>query len=481
LIVKTLNKYSHLGLVLSVTAGAVLAVLLFAQSVRTYLYVGRVLVPQEAERAVERLGGALVSAARGAGILDPRELGPLMERAANEGSDRVVWMRLLNQESAILAQAGTPQGTANVPQRWRELVEQHDTLGRLVDTPGGKTWVTMIAFRMPRPQGAERPASQPAPTTSGQRASPGERRAAALVLEVAIRLDAVSGGFSELRQNLILGALASLALLAAMALIGFRTPRYLRGKYLEKELDLARRVQSALLPKSVSVSPHLEFAAAAIAADQVGGDFLDIFEADAGRLSLVLGDVSGKGMSSALLASVVQGAIRSSSGSQHETSCERINRMLCEKTASERFVTLFWGVFDPATATLCYVNAGHAAPLLLRANSVPGSAPERLDEGGPVLGVLPNAQFRCGRRQVAAGDTLIVYSDGINEAEDQTEEQFGNDRVLTIASETPVSAPERICERIMSQVAGFSKPGSPQDDRTLMVVRFLQPQPVIAA
>ena len=311
---KTLNKYSHVGLVLSVTAGAVLAVLLFAQSVRTYLYVDRVLVPQEAERTAERQGDALTSAARAAGVLDPRQLGPLLERAVNEDPTRVGWIRLLNQESAILAQAGTPQGTANVPPGWRELVEKYDTLGRPVDTPGGKAWVTMLAFRMPRLQGGERPASQAAPTASGQRAGPGERRATALVLEVAIRLDAVSGGFSELRQNLVLGALASLALLAAMAVIGFRTPRYLRGKYLEKELELARRVQSALLPTAVSVSPHLEFASAAIAADQVGGDFLDIFEIDAGRLSLVLGDVSGKGMSSALLASVVQGAIRSSSG-----------------------------------------------------------------------------------------------------------------------------------------------------------------------
>jgi serine phosphatase RsbU (regulator of sigma subunit) len=474
-----MNKYSHVGLVVSVTAGAVLAVLLFAQSVRTYLYVGRVLVPQEAERAAERLGGALASAARGAGILDPRQLGPVLERAVTEDSNLIAWMRLLNQESAILAQAGTPQGTARVPPGWRELVEKYETLGRPVDTPQGRAWVTMLAFRMPRPQGGERPASQAAPTASGERANSGDRRPAPVVLEVAIRLDAVSGGFRELRQNLVLGAVASLALLAAMAVIGFRTPRYLRGKYLEKELDLARRVQSALLPTAVAISPHLEFASVAIAADQVGGDFLDVFEIDTGRLSLVLGDVSGKGMSSALLASVVQGAIRSSSGSQHETSCERINRMLCEKTASERFVTLFWGVFDPPTATLSYVNAGHAAPLLLRANAVPGSAPERLDEGGPVLGVLPNAQYRCGRKQIAAGDTLIVYSDGINEAEGELDEQFGNDRVLSIASETAASAPQRICERIMSQVVGFSKPGSLQDDRTLMVVRFLQPRPAI--
>jgi phosphoserine phosphatase RsbU/P len=194
-----------------------------------------------------------------------------------------------------------------------------------------------------------------------------------------------------------------------------------------------------------------------------------------------LGDASGKGISAALLASVIQGAIRSASGSHVETACERVNRMVYEKTTPERFATLFWGVFDPLTAVLRYVNAGHAPPLLLRANATAGIAPERLDEGGPVLGVLPQARYTCGAVQMLPGDTLIVYSDGVNEAEDPREEQFGDDRVLQIVTDAPAHAPREICERIMSQVAGFAAPGTIQDDRTLMVVRFLKSRAAMSA
>jgi sigma-B regulation protein RsbU (phosphoserine phosphatase) len=300
-------------------------------------------------------------------------------------------------------------------------------------------------------------------------------------LEVAMELDAVSGAFSGLRQNLVSGILAALALLAAIAVIGFRTPNYLRGKYLDKEMALARQVQDNLLPKAASVSPDVEFASAAVAADQVGGDFHDIFLTDSGRVSLVLGDASGKGISAALLASVIQGAIRSASGLHVESACERMNRMVWEKTASERFATLFWGVFDPLTAILRYVNAGHAPPMLLRANMTAGSTPERLDEGGPVLGVLPDARYSGGAVQISAGDTLIVYSDGINEAEDLQQAQFGDDRVLRIVTDTSTHAPQEICERIMSQVASFAAPGMIQDDRTLMVVRFLKSRAAMTA
>ncbi len=291
-----------------------------------------------------------------------------------------------------------------------------------------------------------------------------------MMLEVGIPMASAAEVFSELRQNLVSGVLASLALLAAMAVISFRARNYLRGKYLEKELELARRVQSGLLPKAVRVSPHLEFAASATAADQVGGDFIDVFETGSnGRVSLVLGDASGKGISSALLASVTQGAIRSSSGLKPETSCERINRMLCEKTASERFVTLFWGVYDPPTATLFYVNAGHSAPFLVRK----GAAPGRLNDGGPVLGLLAGVPYTCGQTEVRNGDLLVVYSDGINEATDQNEEEFGDERVLKIVSDNGLSSTEEICERVMGQLTDFAGLGPPHDDRTLLVVRFL--------
>ena len=415
-----------------------------------------------------------MSAVRSAGVTDPGTLSPVLERVIEGSSERVIWMRLLSPEGAVVAQAGTPQGKATVPPRWWARAEEANRPGQVIETPGGKVLVTMLSFRLPRPAGAGRPEPQGRPGPAGERPRGGDRRGTALPLEVAIGLDAVSATFSGLRQNLVSGLLAAVALLAAMGVIGFRTPSYLRGKYLDKEMALARRVQNDLLPRAASVSPYVDFAAATVAADQVGGDFHDIFETGLGGVSLLLGDVSGKGISAALLASVTQGAIRSSSGSHLETACERINRMLCEKTASERFVTLFWGVFDPLTATIRYVNAGHSPPLLLKANSAAGSAPVRLDEGGPVLGALPQARYSCGRVQIAAGDTLIVYSDGINEAADLKQEEFGDDRVWRIVSESATRPPHEICELIMSQVAGFAAPGALQDDRTLLVVRFLK-------
>ena len=490
----SLRKYSHAGLVVTIIAGGALAILLCAQCVRTYLYVGRVLVPQEADREADRQGAALASAARSAAVTDQHALSPVMEHTLEEASDRVVWMRLVNPESAVLAQAGKPQGAVKVPPRWWESVETHEYVGRVIDTPKGRAMVTILAFRMPRPPGAGRgeppagampPGERPPGAGRGElQMRPGrggDRRGSALLLEIAIQLDAVSGSFSGLRQNLVSGMVAALALLAALAVIGFRAPNYLRGNYLEKEMALARHVQDDLLPKAVAVSPYIEFAAAALAADQVGGDFHDIFETDSGRVSLVLGDASGKGISAALLASITQGAIRSSSGMHHEVACERINRMLCEKSASERFVTLFWGVFDPLPATLRYVNAGHSPPLLLRANAGAQSAPERLTEGGPVFGILPHARYDCGKIQIAAGDTLVVYSDGINEAADLKDDEFGDDRVLKIVSETPARPPQEICDQVMSQVAGFAAPGTLQDDRTLMVVRFLKSRAAMTA
>ena len=135
----TLNKYSHVGLVLSVTAGAVLAVLLFAQSVRTYLYVDRVLVPQEAERTAERQGDALTSAARAAGVLGSAPTRTPSGACGQRGSDPGRLDPPAQPGERDSGTGGNAQGTANVPPGWRELVEKYDTLGRPVDTPGGKS------------------------------------------------------------------------------------------------------------------------------------------------------------------------------------------------------------------------------------------------------------------------------------------------------------------------------------------------------
>ncbi len=169
--------------------------------------------------------------------------------------------------------------------------------------------------------------------------------------------------YSQWRFGLVLGLGALIAVVLCIQCV--RTYLYIDSVLIPRQAEHeaqreagARRVQSDLQPKPHSISAHIEFAASANAADHVGGDFYDIFELDSGKIAIVVGDVSGKGVPAALLVSVLQGAIRSSTASQHEFACERINRMLCERTASELFATLFWAVFDPITRTLRYVNAG---------------------------------------------------------------------------------------------------------------------------
>jgi sigma-B regulation protein RsbU (phosphoserine phosphatase) len=369
-------------------------------------------------------------------------------------------MRVLDYDGNLLAKVGNPRKSDEVPPDWRERLEKHDNVGSLIDTPEGNALVTMLPFRMPRPP-------RPLPDPSGH--APGNRRAAAYAIELAIPIKAVTGAFDGLRRNLVVGLIAAIALLISVAVIGLRTPQYLRGKYLESELLLAKRVQRDLQPKPHSLSADVEFAASAVAADHVGGDFYDIFEAAPGKTAIVLGDVSGKGVSAALLVSVLQGAIRSSTSSRHESACDRINRMLCELTARARFATLFWGLFDSESGTLRYVNAGHAAPILIRHGQ---NRIERLDQGGPVLGLLPSARYAAGSVKIEASDSLILYSDGVNEAANANEEEFGEDRVKEIISHSGDATPAELCDRIMSQVAAFASAGPAPDDRTLMVVRF---------
>jgi hypothetical protein len=463
--------YSHFKVGLALGTGALLALMLCVQCVRTYLYTDTVLVPQQAQREAERQAVALGTAVRSAGIADARAIGPVLEHALESGSDHILWIRVLDYDGNLLAQVGNPGKSAEVPLDWREQLEKHENAGSLVDTSEGKALVSMLPFRMPRPS---RPPETRSPRTlpgspDPSERPPGNRRAAAYAVELAIPIKTVIGAFDGLRRNLIVGLIAAMALLTSVAVIGLRTPQYLRGKYLESELLLAKRVQRDLQPKPHSLSAEVEFAASAVAADHVGGDFYDIFEAAPGKTAIVLGDVSGKGVSAALLVSVLQGAIRSSTSSRHESACDRMNRMLCELTARARFATLFWGLFDSESGILRYVNAGHAAPILIRHGQ---NRIERLDQGGPVLGLLPSARYSAGSVKIEASDTLILYSDGVNEAANENEEEFGEDRIKEIVSHSNGATPAGLCDSIMSQVAAFASAGPAPDDRTLMVVRF---------
>jgi len=122
--------------------------LLCAQCVRTYLYTDAVLIPQQAELEAERQVGTVNAAVRSAGVTDPRALGPVIEHAMESASDRVLWMRVLDLNSTVLAQGGRPQGVAKIPPQWWERVEKHEGLGTLVSTPEGKALVVDLPLRM---------------------------------------------------------------------------------------------------------------------------------------------------------------------------------------------------------------------------------------------------------------------------------------------------------------------------------------------
>jgi hypothetical protein len=257
----TSRKHSQWKFGFALATGALIALALCVQCVRTYLYTVATLIPQQAEEEAARQAGALNAAARSSGIDDPHKLTPLLQHAIQSAPDRV--LRVLDPDSNVLSEAGSPPAKVRVPARWWDGVQKHENRGTLIDTSEGKALSMMLPLRMPRRNHTD------------------DRRMG-YVLNLGISVRAVADTLGDLRENLILGIIASLSLLASLAVIGLRARHYLRGRYLESELHPARRVQSDLLPKPHSMSPHMEFAASAVAVDHVGGDFYDVFELDSG-------------------------------------------------------------------------------------------------------------------------------------------------------------------------------------------------------
>ncbi len=294
-------------------------------------------------------------------------------------------------------------------------------------------------------------------------------------VEIALLPEAVSGSFASLRRNLFVGVSASLALMAALILIGLRFPYYIRGRQIERELDLARRVQADLLPSPDTISPYVDFSTECISAWQVGGDFCDVFQVSEQRTALVLGDVSGKGMSAALLMALVHGAIHSVSWTRstedHLNATRQLNSLLCKKTASELFTSLFWGCFDPERSTIQYINAGHLPPFLLRRVNNELQV-QRLETGGPLVGLLPSVAYEQGEQYVSPGDVLVAFSDGVVDARNSAGEEFGEGRLITAIPELRESSAAEIREAILGRLKYFTGNAAVEDDQTLIVVRF---------
>jgi len=446
----------------AIVLGTLLGLVLLFQTVWTYRLVSSIMVRQEAKREADRKLQAIIRESRPAGNRDIATLHPLMDELVREAPQQIAWMCILDitgKPLLLIGKAG--EAPVYAADTLDKIVEDRERLPDVRKTAGGPVLVTLNPLFVGLP-----------PAGKGlARTMPGVG-----IVEIAIYLNGVSTRFGPLRQNLIVGCSAGFALLAAVIVIGIRFRNYLRGKQVEEQLAMARLVQFDLLPPGKLLTRDLEFAAQCVPAWQVGGDFYDAFETDDHQIALILGDVSGKGLSAALVMGVVQGAVHASSGTgpaaNHEQSAERLNQLLCMKTARERFVSLVWCYFDPLASTLGYINAGHLPPLLIRQTTSGSFEVQRLDEGGPVLGVLPGATYRQTQVAIQPGDLLVVFSDGISEAANALDEEFGEDRILEAVRENWAASPTEICDAVLAKVRTFLGKELPHDDQTLMVVRL---------
>jgi sigma-B regulation protein RsbU (phosphoserine phosphatase) len=295
---------------------------------------------------------------------------------------------------------------------------------------------------------------------------------------VALYLSSASEVYGALLGDLVINCTAALGLVASMVLLYFRLPHYVNGKRLEQQTELARQVQMDLLPPAKFSVQNLEFAAECVPAWQVGGDFYDVFSGDNGKVAIVLGDVSGKGLPASVVVGLLLGAVRASNwmggGAEHEASSERLSELLRTRTALERFASLFWCYYEPETQVLRYINAGHPAPFLVQRTAAGEVEMLRLEEGGAVLGVVSGATYRQGQVSAHPGDLLVVFSDGVVEATNAAGEEFEEERLREVIQKNSGRPPVEIRDLILDQVHRFLGDQRAQDDLTLVVGRIVE-------
>jgi sigma-B regulation protein RsbU (phosphoserine phosphatase) len=236
----------------------------------------------------------------------------------------------------------------------------------------------------------------------------------------------------------------------------------------KSELEIAANVQQKLFPHEVHRLPSIDYAGHCVAAREVGGDYYDFLNIDEHTLGFVLGDVSGKGIPAALLMANLQACFRSQEPlallqPAHVLEC--VNRHFFDSTTAERFATLFFGIYDDRTGVLRYVNCGHVPPMMMRASG----ELETLAPTATMLGAF--RIWHCTEQQICLrlGDTLLIYSDGVTEAESQSGEDFGEERLVRCLRENRGPSAQSIVQNIVESVGEFSH-GSRFDDVTVVAI-----------
>jgi len=238
---------------------------------------------------------------------------------------------------------------------------------------------------------------------------------------------------------------------------------------MERELELATEIQQRFQPSAPPKVDGYEFQGISFSCYEIGGDYYDFIPVDGDKMIVALGDVSGKGTAAALLMSSLHAAIHAQASARRDLSemISSVNHYLAENTPANRFVTLFIAELDPASGKLRYINAGHNPPLIGRASG----AIEQLSSGGFPLGILPMAEFEVGETHLDSGEALIIYSDGVSEANNLKEEEFGMERLTEVVRRNLAASAAGMRDKVESALSSFTQTAPANDDITLVIVK----------
>jgi serine phosphatase RsbU (regulator of sigma subunit) len=272
----------------------------------------------------------------------------------------------------------------------------------------------------------------------------------------------LAGGNRELLQTLAIEA--STVLENARLLVEERAKQKI-----EEELNFARTIQQNLLPRSLPDTGWFRAAGSSVASHQVGGDYYDVIRVDDECWAVVVADVSGKGVSSALLASLLQGALItvSRTAKRLETRIQRLNRYMNERTQGEKYATVLCGMVETSGA-FEYINAGHCSPILLSADG----RFEYLDTTAMPVGLMEDTEFLAEKKQLRPGDKLVIYSDGVTEAANPEGEFFGKKRLREVVTANAAAGCVALHDAILEAVTAFIASAAQADDITLLVIEY---------
>jgi phosphoserine phosphatase RsbU/P len=292
------------------------------------------------------------------------------------------------------------------------------------------------------------------------------RNKAGKIIAALQLLNKFPGSFTDEDTN----ALLTLSGQMAMSLENARLHRdVIEKERLEREMALARGIQRSLLPETTPVIPGFDIAVLNEPCFEVGGDYYDFLTLGQNTLLVVVADVEGKGISSAMVMSNLQATLRALVLHLHSLNdiTESLNRMILSDTRGEKYMTMFIGLIDTRRKAIHYINCGHIPPVIVR----PGHAPIELTEGGMVIGLFDNVHFDRGHVKFQTGDILLLCTDGITEAMDTQSEEFGMERVVACVSEVPELRAKEVVLKVCNNVTEYSRGGTHMDDKVMLAIK----------